>query len=314
MASSMSQVQQTQAATAANEAPLEDLMAAMDVVDTLRHEQGIAERELDGEGRRDRLLERLRKMYSAQGIEVPDHVLREGIDALEQERFQYTPVSPSWRTRLARMWVSRGRWGKPVGFLGLVASLFSGFYFVNDVLPERQMRAELPTQIQLTLAQIREVSKNPDIVTEAEQKAAQARRAISSEDFGAAQAVVADMQSVADQLNMQYTIRVISRPNENSGVWRVPPNNPKGRNYYLIVEAVDANNQVIALDILNQENNQRERKKTWGLRVSEQAFQSVAADKQDDGIIQDNKVGSKALGYLRPSFTVATTGATITEW
>jgi len=120
-----------------NKAPLEELMVAMDVVDTLRHDQSIAERELDGEGRRERLLERLRDMYTAQGIDVPDHVLQEGIDALEQERFKYEPVSKSWRTKIARMWVSRGRWGKPVGFLGVVASLFSGFYVVNDVLPER---------------------------------------------------------------------------------------------------------------------------------------------------------------------------------
>jgi len=38
-----------------DKAPLEDLMAAMDVVDTLRHDQSLAERELDGDGRRERL-------------------------------------------------------------------------------------------------------------------------------------------------------------------------------------------------------------------------------------------------------------------
>jgi len=80
--------------TKIEKAPLEDLMAAMDVVDTLRHDQSIAERELDGQERRNRLLERLRELYSAQGIEVPDHVLEEGIDALEQERFKYQAVKP----------------------------------------------------------------------------------------------------------------------------------------------------------------------------------------------------------------------------
>lgn len=297
-----------------SDAPLEDLMAAMDVVDTLRHEQGIAERELDGEGRRERLLERLRKMYTAQGIEVPDQVLQEGIDALEQERFQYTPVESSWKTKLARMWVSRTRWGKPVGFLALVGSLFSGFYFVNDVLPERQMRADLPTQIQTTLADIRQIAKNNEVVSDAEQQAMIARRAIADKDFDEANEVVSGMQSVSKMLSSEYSIRVISKPRENSGVWRVPPNNTSGRNYYLIVEAIDSNGRVVEIDVLNQENNKRERKKTWGLRVSEEAFQRVAADKRDDGIIQGNQVGEKALGYLTPNFSVATTGATITEW
>jgi len=82
---------------AQNKTQLEDVMAAMDVVDTLRHEQGIAERELDTQGRRERLLKRLRDLYQAQGIEVSDRVLKEGIDALEQKRFEYVPVNPSWR-------------------------------------------------------------------------------------------------------------------------------------------------------------------------------------------------------------------------
>jgi hypothetical protein len=297
-----------------SDAPLEDLMAAMDVVDTLRHQQGVAERELDGEGRRERMLLRLRKMYAAQGIEVPDRVLQEGIDALEQERFHYAPVAPSWRTKLAHIWVSRTRWAKPVGFLALVGSLFSGFYFVNDVLPERQLRAGLPDQIQVSLADIRAVAKNPQVVTDAEQAAAAARSAIASENYPYAQQIVGDLASVSDRLRKEYLIRVISRPNENSGVWRVPPNNSSGRNYYLIVEAVDKSNKVVPIDVLNQEDNKRQTTKTWGLRVSEQAFQKVAADKRDDGIIQGNQVGQKTIGYLKPEFSVATTGATITEW
>ena len=111
------------------QAPLEDLMAAMDVVDTLRHQAGIAERELDGEGRRERLLLRLRELYHAQGIDVPDHVLQEGIDALEQERFQYHPVAKSWRTRVAGAWVSRKRWVPPVSILTVLIIVLTAFMF-----------------------------------------------------------------------------------------------------------------------------------------------------------------------------------------
>jgi hypothetical protein len=121
------------------------------------------------------------------------------------------------------------------------------------------------------------------------------------------------MQLVQEQLNQEYDIRVISRPNENSGVFRNPPGN-KARNYYLIVEAIDKQNRVLELSIVNQENNKAARKKTWGLRVSEDTFYKVASDKRDDGIIQNNKVGRKLAGYLQPEFSIPTTGATITEW
>jgi len=296
------------------EAPLEDLMAAMDVVDTLRHQQGIAERELDGEGRRERLLDRLRDLYQAQGIDVTDHVLQEGIDALEQERFQYQAVAPSWQTKLAHIWVSRGRWGKPVGFLSLVATVFLSYYVVADVLPERRLQANLPQELQTVLGEIRESAKNPDIIEQAEQSVLSAKRSVDREDYASAKTALADMTSVAELLNTAYTLRVVSKPNQSSGVWRVPPNKPQGRNYYLIVEAIGAGGKAVEIDVLNEENNQRVPSKQWGLRVNEETFYRIAADKKDDGIIQRNVVGAKRLGYLKPDFTIPTTGATITKW
>lgn len=294
--------------------PLEDLMAAMDVVDTLRHDQGIAERELDGEGRRERLLQRLRDMYEAQGIDVPDHVLLEGIDALEQERFQYVPVPKSWQTKLARLWVSRLRWGKPLGYLAVLASAFYGYYFFADVMPARALRADLPAEIQQQYRQISASAKNTEVVLQAEQAVLRAERAMQNDDFDQAKSILNDLGLVHDQLNQEYSIRVISRPNENSGVFRNPPGNDSARNYYLIVEAIDPRNQVLELPIVNQENNKTKITKTWGLRVSEETFYKVASDKRDDGIIQNNIVGHKRVGFLQADFTIATTGATITEW
>ena len=300
--------------TRVKKAPLEDLMAAMDVVDTLRHEQSITESELDGDSRRERLLVRLRDLYSAQGIDVPDSLLEEGIDALEQERFKYQVVKTSWRTRLAGVWVSRSRWGKPLGFLAVVASAFYGYYFFSDVLPEKNLRANLPDKVNAVFSGIVAVSKNPSVVDRAKLSSANAYRAIEDKNYVEAKAILGNMRAVKSQLDLQYSIRVISEPNQNSGVWRTPPNNPSAKNYYLIVEAVDKTNTLVELDIVNQENNKVARKKSWGLRVSEQTFQKVAADKRDDGIIQENTVGKKELGYLKPVFSIDTSGATITEW
>lgn len=295
-------------------APLEDLMVAMDVVDTLRHQQGLVERELDGEARRSRLLERLRDLYDAQGIEVSDQVLREGIVALEEERFKYKPVQRSWATRLAGVWVSRSRWGKPFSFLAVLGSLFYGYYFVSDVMPENAMREALPTQLQSALKSVQSIAKNPQIIEQAQHQAKIGEQALATEDYATAQQVLDDLSRVSKSLQQSYSIRVISRENENSGIWRVPDSNQSSRNYYLIVEAIDANNRVVELPILNEESNQRVMKKTWGIRVNQKTFYKIAEDKKDDGIIQANKVGEKQIGYLKPIFTIATTGATITDW
>ncbi len=296
-----------------NKAPLEDLMAAMDVVDTLRHQQGIAERELDAESRRQRLLKRLQDMYQAQGIEVPERVLLEGIAALEEERFSYTPVPPSWRTKLAHMWVGRKRWGRPIGLLAVIGSVFFGVYFTTEILPRSQLRGSMPGDIAQQLDRIKTLSKNPAVTTQSQQIAERAKVALNSDDLEQAQTELSTLQDLSERLSQAYTIRVISRPQESSGVWRIPPNG-KARNYYLIVEAIDRNNKVLELSVVNEENNKTKRKKTWGLRVSEQTFHKIASDKRDDGIIQGNKVGVKKAGYLKPEFSVPTTGATITEW
>ena len=64
---------------------LDDIMIAMDVVDTLRHREDLVRRELDEEQREAELIARLRKIYHDQGIEVPDRVLADGVKALQGE-------------------------------------------------------------------------------------------------------------------------------------------------------------------------------------------------------------------------------------
>lgn len=109
----------------AEQAPLEELMIAMDVVDTLRHREMLIDRELNLSGRRERLLERLREIYRAQGIEVSETALEAGVDALEQERFAYTPTPAGFSTAMAKLYIRRGRWLNPLLALLAIALLVS---------------------------------------------------------------------------------------------------------------------------------------------------------------------------------------------
>ncbi|HEU4618375.1 MAG TPA: DUF6384 family protein, partial [Gammaproteobacteria bacterium] len=116
------------ATTTKEAAPLDDVMLAMDIVDTLRHRELVVERELASDERRADLVARLKSLYAAQGIEVPDRVIEQGVDALEQNRFAYSPAKPGFGTSLARLYVSRARWGKPLlGVLGLAAAVFAAW-------------------------------------------------------------------------------------------------------------------------------------------------------------------------------------------
>ncbi|MGB5744091.1 MAG: DUF6384 family protein, partial [Sedimenticolaceae bacterium] len=57
--------------------PLDDVMLAMDVVDTLRRRDRLVARELDEAGREADLKQRLKGIYAQQGIDVPDHVVEQ---------------------------------------------------------------------------------------------------------------------------------------------------------------------------------------------------------------------------------------------
>ena len=89
---------------------LDDVLLAMDVVDTLRHRERVVDMELDAEARETQLIERLKDIYAAQGIEVPERILKDGVKALEEQRFTYKPPENTFGVKLARAYVNRRKW------------------------------------------------------------------------------------------------------------------------------------------------------------------------------------------------------------
>lgn len=92
--------------------PLDEVMLAMDVVDTLRHERSMVEAELDSEQRERQFVARVQSIYEGQGIDVSEAVIVEGVRALREDRFRYRPPPPSFAVRLAGLYVERGKWAR----------------------------------------------------------------------------------------------------------------------------------------------------------------------------------------------------------
>ena len=303
--------------------PLDEVLLAMDVVDTLRHRENTLMRELDEDGRRQDLIKRLKDIYDAQGIEVSDTVIEEGVAALKEQRFAYLPPKPSFSVRLAKIYVSRSRWGKPViGALAAVSVL--GLVYQFGVAGPANARAEA-AQIELTQTLPAQISGLEDEIGRIaiQDRALQigatyvqdARAALRAEDAPSAKRAIASLEALRDELATSYEIRVVYGPNEpRSGVIRLNDNVPGNTNYYLIVEAIDPAGRTVERLITNQENTQTARASKWGQEVSEADFNRVAADKRDDLIIQDAVIGTKAIGAIDPEFTVETTGGAILEW
>ncbi|MGI9285698.1 MAG: DUF6384 family protein, partial [Pseudomonadales bacterium] len=286
--------------SALNRTPLEEMMLAMDVVDTLRHHQDLVDRELDADARRERMIARLREIYTAQGIDVTDAMLAEGVRALEEDRFKYSPPGDSFGTSLARLYVNRGVWIKPVLLLLVVGTLLAAFYYFAALRPAALQKSELPNRLDNTYAEIVAVSKDTEASGLAQTLLASGKAAINNDKMDEAVDIGADMNALLATLKQAYQIRIVSRADERSGVWRVPDVNSRARNYYVIVEAVTPAGTVLKLPITSEENGSVKTVDRWGVRVDEEIFDAVKADKQDDGIIQQRMVGEKERGQLDP--------------
>jgi hypothetical protein len=411
---------------------LDEVMLAMDVVDTLRHQRSLVERELQTEDREQELIEKLKKIYADQGLEVSDEVIAQGVRAMREERFAYRPPQKGLKTSLARIYVDRGRWAKGLGVLLIgLAAAWAGYRFLV-VLPAERGRTELVRELSgragaqqermgglrgriestgqalqkalaggaeagavrrladrarqsLTAAASRldAVEKLPPVsgvdAGSVAQKSAAAQRRLeerselldrAQKDLDTAQAAVDSilvlknevagldalraealkearepgvagkidalfdnaaaaaeagdletlrtarqaLQYVHDLLRQEYTLQIVSRPGTPSGVWRYPANSRTARNYYLIVEAVTASGQRLKLPITSEEDGKVKTMSEWGLRVDQRTYEQVRQDKEADGIVNRKNVGAKKRGFLTPEYSVATTGAAITEW
>jgi hypothetical protein len=313
-------------ATAAASAPpaqsLDDVMLAMDVVDTIRHTELIVERELS-EGQRDEALRnRLREIYRGQGIEVTDRVIDEGIKALKESRFVYTPSPPSLNRTLAEFWIDRGRIGKWLGIVVGGLLLLWGVYQFGVVAP-RQQAAEsarvelsetLPRSLQAAHDGVMAEAKVPEAQSQANMLLNDGKSALARGDVERARQAVSDLEALRQKLVQTYELRIVSREGEDTGVWREPEINTLARNYYLIVEAIGANGRALTLPITSEENQKTENVSIWGARVPQDVFERVRADKSDDGIVQASRLGQKLRGELEPRYDMRVLGGTITDW
>lgn len=315
-------VDRAPAAPGKAEPPLDDLMLAMDVVDTLRYAERLVERELSSEQRDAQLRDRLREIYRSQGIDVPDRVLNEGIAALQQDRFVYQPPGPSLQRTLAMIWVRRATWVKALAWAALGLVVAFGAYRYLWKLPgehrtaalSRELAQDLPMAMDREFRLIQSLARDPAATASAEQLVVDGQSATRDRDAAGARRQLAALQSLRMQLEQTYSLRIVSRPNQPSGVFRIPRANSTARNYYVIVEAIDANGAPVKVRVSSEEDGRTDQVSVWGVRVDQSVYQRIRQDKLDDGIIQQNRAGEKRRGFLKPDYLFATDGGTILTW
>lgn len=308
--------------TATEKAPLDEVMLAMDVVDTLRHRQDLVERELAGEAREKQLIDKLRDIYHQQGIEVTDAVLMEGVKALEESRFVYTPPKPSLGVSLARLYVSRKKWGPAaIGIVLLLAVGLGGYFLAYKPYQDAQVEGarvelseKLPAQMDALYQSIFEETKVQQAATDAEALRQRGKTAASEGNRTGAEQAITQLTALRDKIRQSYQLKIVNRQDQKTGFWTFPEINTAATNYYVVVEAIGDDGKAVTLPVTNEENGQTENVAIWGVRVPESTYKSVEADKKDDGIVQRNVLGIKEYGFLDVDYVMPVLNGAVTRW
>jgi hypothetical protein len=293
---------------------LDDVLLAMDVVDTLRHRVSIVDAELNAEKREQQLIERLKEIYGAQGISVPDRILKDGVKALEEQRFVYKPPENTFSVKLAKLYVSRRKWlPAAMTFSGAIVALVVGWQ-VFWAIPQANEWRGMPNEISRLLAEGQALAVDPAIDAQLAGVAAEGQRAVANNNQGAARTQVETLRNMNEKLAQEYDVRIVSRPDEDTGFWRQSEDRPNALNYYLVVEAVAPGGRVLTLPITSIETQKTDRVNIWAQRVAKETFDKVAQEKSASGVITNDILGSKARGELEPRFDMPTPGGAITKW
>lgn len=304
------------------EAPaLDDVMLAMDVVDTLRHEQGMVEVEL-GRGKRDEaLLAGLRDLYASQGLAVTDEILEAGIAALHESRFTYRRRGSGFWRGVAGAWMMRRRIGAGIAVALVLAVGMSGLssYRAESARQAQaalvvEMEETLPREISRAYERASSIAVSDEAVAEAARLKGVADAALALRDGDAVRRAVGLLGTLERDLRQVYTLRIVSDERIPTGVFRVPDANQSARNHYVIVEAIAEDGSRLSLPVLNEETNRTETVAHFGVRVPEDVFEAVRRDKMDDGIVQNNRMGAKPAGHLAVTYEMPVLGGMITRW
>ncbi|HTJ57648.1 MAG TPA: DUF6384 family protein [Devosiaceae bacterium] len=304
---------------AADAAPLDDEMLVMDVADIFRRAIDIP---LDSRPRADAaLIERLRTLYLQSGIEVSDQVFGEGLAALSEGRFVYAPRR-GLATGLAQLYASRLQWGRPVGAAFLVLAIVCVGYFFGyrpyEAAQAEQARIELTQTLPAKMDALYDAIFNDTKVQTASDEAAtlreQGKEAAGKGDRAGAESAIADLTALRNQLEETYTLKIVDTDGVKPGFWTFPPNNSEATNYYIVVEAVDGTGNVLSIPITSEDTGVTQTVSRWAIQVPQSVYDSVMADKQDDGSIQHNLVGFKQDGFTDVDYLIPVLGGALTQW
>ena len=105
---------------------LTEQMGAMSIIDSLRHQEMVVKEHLNLPARREDVARRIRDYYQSKNIEVADDLVDQGVRDYFSKRLAFeAPLPGPIAALVARIYISRTRWIKPVAAVAVALAVFS---------------------------------------------------------------------------------------------------------------------------------------------------------------------------------------------
>jgi hypothetical protein len=204
--------------------------------------------------------------------------------------------------------------------LAVLLVIFGVYHF--SVTRPRQQKAEaarvelketLPRQLTAAHQAVTTEAQVPAARQQADAILAQGRAALERSNPAEARAAIAQLDQLGKALRQAYVLRIAGRPQDETGFFRTHARF-QGRAYFIVVDAVDPDGKPVQLPIRNDETNRIENVARFAVRVPQETFDAVRADKQRNGIVQNAKMAEKRRGYLEPEFHMTALEGRLTRW
>ncbi len=260
---------------------------------------------------REATIRDIQLMYEELGDLVDADTIEKALDEYLSQRYAYTAAPKGLRRNLALLYIKRG-WVATRVILPTAAAatiVWGGFAYVEGVTQRMQeLEAAALVTLEADVERLHEAllaSAAEDLVRErAAALDAAAESQLAAQDADALERTAERFQNLHDLVAAEYRIEI------TGGVWRTRDNI---RNHYLVVRALDADGRPVTVPIRHEESGATRRVSEWGERVPQEVYDRVAADKQDNGIIDDEEFGFKRRGFITAERRYPDVGQ-ITEW
>jgi hypothetical protein len=115
------------------------------------------------------------------------------------------------------------------------------------------------------------------------------------------------------ETSQEVSYRVVDRKGEKSGFWRMRGNDAATKQWFVVVEAADANGKTFSVPVKSADTGVVKEVSKWAIEVTEKDFTALSDQLLKSKVIRE-PIGKAQSKTSQPKWTVSTTGAMLTEW